>query len=67
MAEAVAEAVGPDLGLVISAPPDKIFRAAEEVATCLVELDLGLEVALEEDEEIFETLRLDEDEIFDAL
>lgn len=70
MAEAVAEAVGPVLGLVISAAP-KIFKAAEEVATNLVELVFGFEVALEEDEEVFDTgLEValeEEEEIFDTL
>jgi hypothetical protein len=56
---------------VISAAPDKIFKAAEEVATNLVELVFGFEVALEDDEEIFDTdleVALEEDEeIFDTL
>lgn len=54
------EVVEPVLGLVIPAAPDEIFGALEEVTDALVELVFGLEVALEEDE-TFDTLRLDEE------
>ena len=52
--------------MVITAAPDEIFEAPEELVADLVELVFGLETALEVDE-IFETLRLDEDKLFDTL